>query len=658
MIQPHRRVVTPSRRSFLKAGVLAAAGSTVSSAGVAEALGLATEESTSSNGIANLRTNAAQPASPPWMKDLIIYEIATKGFTSPSGPASGTFNSLRAKLSYLQELGVTGIWLTGYSLCDSHHFYNIWNQYAVIEPDKFDPTLGTAGEFKAMIDEAHERGIKVCLDVITHGLMDYSPVIKAHPTWFRGSIFSMSEYDWMGGHTDFENWWVDIYTNFVTKYGVDGFRLDVMIYRPDLWERIRQNAAAAGHPIVIWEEGKSVIPGVTDFMQAENPISSGEDAIVNEILVNDLPGFYDRKFGKSGYYKVEITYADGTKSEGSTKGDGGLGMHLVGLTADKVSRRVGDVLPNITSGLLELPDGLLDVQLILENASPKPIANLVVRNDMGEEWGLQGGAWQTRPIFVESPASYQPLVVGPKVNIYIATLSWGSSVQLSCHDNGWEGHALGKSPYSAQGSRSMFGYSFLFSPMIPIFFAGEEFNATFHAEPGLSPNEYSDELAGKGRQYGDKDAGKGSWLYGTMLDWNELSEPAHRDMFNDVKKMMAIRKGYSETLAMCPGGKEPNLKAIQHEGDIEVPIPYMRWSEHRAILIAGNRNRDHDAHLKLHLDLSTISLGGHANYKVADLWSEETVRTYTEAELGNFACTVKRDGIAGGGISVFKIEPA
>ena len=65
------------------------------------------------------------------------------------------------------------------------------------------------------------------------------------------------------------------------------------------------------------------------------------------------------------------------------------------------------------------------------------------------------------------------------VDIYIATLAWGSSIQLSCHDNGWTGFPLDKSPYVAQGSRALFGYSFLFSPMIPIFFSGEEFDATF-----------------------------------------------------------------------------------------------------------------------------------------------------------------------------------
>src|SRR5689334_11726510 len=86
--------------------------------------------------------SSAQPAdwrkSPEWTKDLVIYEIATKAFTSPNGPESGTFASLKTRLPYLQELGVTGIWLTGHSLSDPKHFLNIWTQYACIEPDKID----------------------------------------------------------------------------------------------------------------------------------------------------------------------------------------------------------------------------------------------------------------------------------------------------------------------------------------------------------------------------------------------------------------------------------------------------------------------------------------------------------------------------------------
>jgi hypothetical protein len=615
------------RRSFLKAGSLLA----LQPHGLLAALAQQGPGKTSRQTAPGI-----QPPAPEWMKDLVIYEIATKGFTSPTGPESGTFNSLRDKLTYLQELGITGIWLTGYSLCDSRHFYNIWTQYAVIEPDQFDPTLGTAGEFKDLVDEAHRRGIRVFLDVITHGLMPESSVIKAHPSWFRGGSWGMTDFDWTGGHIDLDDWWVKIYTDFVTVYGVDGYRLDVGIYRPDLWERIRQYAAAAGHPIVIWEEGHTAIPGVTDFTQTQNPISTDQRklGVLNEVLVNDLPGFYDRKFGRTGYYQVEIQYQDGSSLKGTTQDDGPLGVRLAGLAAD----RVGRTDPR--------PDGLPDVRIRLQNVSTKPVADIVVHNDMGENWRLHPEGWGSKPLYLDAPESSGPLVVGPRAEIQIGTLEWGSSVELSCHDDGWDGYPLDNNPYVAQGSRSVFAYSVLFSPMIPIFFSGEEFDATFHALPGLSPN-----------LYGDKDAGKGRWLYGAMLDWNELKEPRHREMFEDVKKMLAIRRQYAAVLSMRPGGQEPNLKAVQFEADIKVPAPYVRWDDRDAILVAGNRNRDRDAAVKLKIDLSALGFNGARNCVVTDLWSATEPRRMTAQDLANFKCVVKQDGVAGGGLAVFRVHP-
>ncbi len=496
------------------------------------------------------------------MKDLIIYEIATKGFTSPRGPESGNFASLRAKLPYLEDLGITGIWLSGYSLCDPHHFYNIWTQYAVIDPEKFDPTLGTSEGFDALIDDAHGCGIRVCLDVITHGLMNGCPIVKEHPAWFRGSTSGMTDYDWTGGHIDLDDWWVKIYTNFVTRHHVDGYRLDVAIYRPDLWERVRQNAATAGHPIVIWEESNAVIPGVTDFSQRENMISATNTGTLDEVLVHDMPGFYDRKFGRTGYYQVEIQNQDGRRVEGDTNGHGALKVRLAGLGADQVGRRNG---PDGAK-----PDGLPDVRLTVSGIERKPIENIVVPNDMSEKWEL--GAGGGRPVFVEGAEPFGPLVCGPEAAIHIGTLAWGSSIQLSCHDQGWTGFPHDKNPYVAQGSRCLFGYSFLFSPMIPIFFSGEEFNATFHALPQLSPD-----------LYGGKDIGQGRWLYGAQLDWNEVEQPPHQEMSRDVKRMIAIRRKYGDILAMWPGSKEPNLRAAEHECEMDVPAPYIRWNDNAVI---------------------------------------------------------------------------
>ncbi len=100
-----------SRRDFLKTGAGAAAGLVSGPCGFGQA----------ATALPTGGTTRAQPPTPSWARDLIIYEIATKGFTSPKGPESGTFNSLKDRLAYLEELGITGIWLTGHSLADAHH---------------------------------------------------------------------------------------------------------------------------------------------------------------------------------------------------------------------------------------------------------------------------------------------------------------------------------------------------------------------------------------------------------------------------------------------------------------------------------------------------------------------------------------------------------
>lgn len=44
----------------------------------------------------------------------------------------------------------------------------------------------------------------------------------------------MTDFDWQGGHADLDEWWVVTFTDYVVNDGVDGYRLDVDIYRPDL----------------------------------------------------------------------------------------------------------------------------------------------------------------------------------------------------------------------------------------------------------------------------------------------------------------------------------------------------------------------------------------------------------------------------------------
>jgi hypothetical protein len=604
------------------------------SAGLVASPLLSNGQALSAEGINSQPHAGGDSFSPPWTKDLIIYEIgSTQGFTSPRGPGTGTFGSMRSRLPYLQDLGITGIWMDPPSLQDStNFFYNMWCRYALIAPEKFDPVLGTEQEYIDLIQDAHQRGIRIFPDVKTHGVMNSSPLVKEHPEWFRGVHWKMADYDWYGGHTDLDDWWVKIWSDFVVKYKVDGFRLDVDIFRPDLWKRIRENAAAAGNPIVIFEENNLSIPGVTDFSQHENAIYDYDSTVENPILTQDMPGFVERKFGAVGHYEVSISYKDGTRANGSTDGQGELRVRLDGLTEDKAPRR-----KDLRSWYML--DGIPDIRLTVENAPKGKIENIAVKDDMFGPWQLAPTNDDSHLLAMEG----EP----PALQLYLATIAHGwTAIQLSCHDQGWDGFPLDKNPYTAQGSRALIGYSCLLAAAIPIFVSGEEFNATFRPLPWQSPY-----------LYGGKDPGKGRWLYGCMLNWDELQHPEQRAMLEDVKKMIAIRKRETDILNMQPESIRPKLMVVAVKSKVKVPRPYIRWSEHGAILVAANRDTKQDAQLVLQVPLQEIGLAGHAKYKVTDLWSELGTTIHPEADLQAFQCTVRCDKTKGGGLRVLKIEP-
>lgn len=233
---------------------------------------------------------------PDWVRDLVIYEIATKSFNSPNGPEQGTFRSVREKLPYLQELGINAIWLTGSDLGDPHHFYNIWTQYASYRPDRLDPSLGTHADLRELTAEAHRRGIRIFLDVITHGVMDGSDLVKEHPNWFKGGSWGMTDYNWSAHLPELDAWWVKTFTDYCLKDGIDGFRLDCGIQgRQDLWREIKRNVWAAGREIAVLTEGSQHTEGVADSCQSWRYISCVNGRRVKQIGGGDHvwnPGRY------------------------------------------------------------------------------------------------------------------------------------------------------------------------------------------------------------------------------------------------------------------------------------------------------------------------------------------------------------------------------
>src|SRR4051794_11850341 len=89
---------------------------------------------------------------PLWEKKAIIYEVPVRAFSDSNGDGIGDFRGLTQKLDYIQNLGVTALWLLPFypsPLKDDG--YDIADYYSI------NPTYGTLGDFKAFLREAKRR---------------------------------------------------------------------------------------------------------------------------------------------------------------------------------------------------------------------------------------------------------------------------------------------------------------------------------------------------------------------------------------------------------------------------------------------------------------------------------------------------------------------
>jgi hypothetical protein len=562
---------------------------------------------------------------PDWLNDLILYEVATKGFTSPNGPESGTFDSLREKLPYLHDLGITGIWLTGHSLSDPKHFYNIWTQYACILPDELDPSLGDKTSFKNLIDTAHGYGIKMFLDVITHGVMNDSPLVKQHPEWFKGGSWGMTDFDWYGNHPDLDNWWVDLWVRYVEEFGIDGFRLDVATYRPDLWSRIRQRAAAIGHEVVVLAELGPVYTGASDFIQWGQRISVNHGFVDNHPMLKDVAGFVQKEVRPVlDTLELELHYTDGSiVKSGETIGLEYTGSRELQKTGPdgRGTYIAREVLFNITNA----PVGkTLEYALARHPSNHWPWKS-TLKNHVAADYTID--------ISGEAPNLLSLPVAFPSKGTWFC-------VQLSCHDNGWDGSPLDKNAYAAQGSRFVFGYTVLLAPGVPIFMSGEEFNADYMPLPKHTPG-----LFGKG------EPGTGRWLYASWLQWEQLENAEKQAMLADVKRLIQIRRTNSDLIRPAPVGKSLEyLHGVSYNATADVPVPYLYQGKDKFILIAGNPHTNQDVTITFKLP-EELGLTGQQALVVNDVWNN-TLARLTVRDFEQYTFTIKHDKTPGGGMLV------
>ncbi len=110
---------------------------------------------------------------PLWYKDAIIYEVHVRAFADSDGDGIGDFKGLTSKLGYLQDLGVTAIWLLPFypsPLKDDG--YDIADYTAV------NPAYGDLADVRAFVREAHRRNLKVITELVCNHTSDQHP-------WFQ-----------------------------------------------------------------------------------------------------------------------------------------------------------------------------------------------------------------------------------------------------------------------------------------------------------------------------------------------------------------------------------------------------------------------------------------------------------------------------------------
>lgn len=204
-----------------------------------------------------------------WWKESVIYQVYPRSFCDSNGDGVGDLPGIQSKLDYLKELGINVIWMSPvYRSPNDDNGYDISDYQAIM--DEF----GTMEDFDRLLAAAHERGIRIVMDLVVNHTSDehkwflesrssrendkrdfyiWREAVDGHEPNNWGSCFSGSAWEWdettgmyylhcfskKQPDLNWENPRVrDAVFNMMTWWcekGIDGFRMDVisMISKPD-----------------------------------------------------------------------------------------------------------------------------------------------------------------------------------------------------------------------------------------------------------------------------------------------------------------------------------------------------------------------------------------------------------------------------------------
>lgn len=193
----------------------------------------------------------------------ITYQVLVYSFADGNGDGIGDFAGLTDKLEYLESLGVSAVWLSPVHPSSSYHGYDVID-YSAVNPD-----FGTEAEFKAFLDAAHEKGIKVYLDyVLNH--------TSAECPWFISAKKSESS-EYRDFYAFSKNPQQDIADGNIPQIASENSKG----YNASEWFSTGEEAGASGRMKFVLDWGDGSSPEIT-VTQTDEPVYEDNDATADE----------------------------------------------------------------------------------------------------------------------------------------------------------------------------------------------------------------------------------------------------------------------------------------------------------------------------------------------------------------------------------------
>lgn len=178
-----------------------------------------------------------------YTRNAVIYEVNLRQYTE-----EGTIQAFSEYLPYLKELGVDILWfMPVHPISELNRKGELGSYYAVQDYMAVNPEFGTLEDFKNMVKQAHDLGMKVIIDWVANHTGCDNVWIEQHPDWFEyenGNF--VSPWDWTDTYSlDYDNkemraGMIEAMKFWAKEMDVDGFRCDVAFLVPvDFWDSVR-----------------------------------------------------------------------------------------------------------------------------------------------------------------------------------------------------------------------------------------------------------------------------------------------------------------------------------------------------------------------------------------------------------------------------------